>query len=137
MKSLSCFSLYATGSETGQKIDSENLQRIDSTNHFKNQSNIQTFEIFEEARKDREEFWAKQAECLHWFRKWDRVLNWNPPYAKWFEGGKLNACYNCLDRHVQSGIRNKLALIWEGERGEERQLTYEDLYREVCSSAMC
>lgn len=133
MKSLSCFSLYA-GSDTGQTIDNQNENglRIDSVDHFKNQSNIQTFEIFEEAGKDREEFWAKQAECLHWFRKWDQVLSWNPPYAKWFEGGKLNACYNCLDRHMQSETRNKLALIWEGERGEERQLTYEDLYREVC-----
>lgn len=91
---------------------------------------IQT-DTFEEARKDREGFWAKQAECLHWFKKWDSVLEWNAPYVKWFNGGRLNASYNCLDRHMDNENRNKLALIWEGERGEQRKLTYEDLYREV------
>lgn len=87
--------------------------------------------IFEEAAHDREAFWAKQAESLDWFRPWDRVLEWNPPYAKWFIGGQLNASYNCLDRHMKTNVAKKKALIWEGERGEERNFTYEELYREV------
>lgn len=86
---------------------------------------------FEEAARDREAFWAKQAECLDWFSPWDRVFEWNPPYAKWFIGGKLNACYNCLDRHMATSTRKKVALICEGERGESRSITYEELYREV------
>ena len=88
-------------------------------------------EIFEDAKRDREGFFAKQAECLDWFTPWDRVLEWNPPYARWFSGGKLNACYNCLDRHMKTETRHKTALIWEGERGEEIALTYEDLFYKV------
>ncbi len=98
---------------------------------FQENTNMQSFAIFEEAAKNREAFWAKQAECLEWFHTWDKVLEWNPPYAKWFVGGKLNACYNCLDRHIKTPVRKKIALIWEGERGEERSITYEELYKEV------
>ncbi|WP_079989376.1 acetate--CoA ligase [Candidatus Protochlamydia phocaeensis] len=98
---------------------------------FKKAANIQSFDLFEEAKQDREAFWAKQAENIHWFQKWDRVLEWNPPYAKWFVGGKLNACYNCLDVHMGSETRDKIALIWEGERGEQRTFTYAELYNEV------
>ncbi len=98
---------------------------------FKKNANVQSFAIFEEASQNREAFWAKQAECLDWFRSWDKVLEWNPPFAKWFVGGQLNACYNCLDRHMETCVRKKIALIWEGERGEEREITYEELYNEV------
>lgn len=98
---------------------------------FKQHANIQSRTLFEEASKNRDAFWAKQAECLHWFEPWKQVVEWHPPYAKWFVGGKLNACYNCLDRHIETENRHKAALIWEGERGENRVLTYEDLYREV------
>lgn len=87
--------------------------------------------FFEAAAQDREVFWAEQAKCLDWFQTWDTVLEWTPPYAKWFVGGKLNACYNCLDRHMGTAVREKIALIWEGERGEERAITYEELYKEV------
>ncbi len=87
--------------------------------------------IFEDAKNDREKFWENQAACLHWFSPWDRVLDWNPPYAQWFLSGKLNACYNCVDRHQTTQSRHKAALIWEGERGEKLTLTYEDLYIEV------
>jgi acetyl-CoA synthetase len=80
---------------------------------------------------DREAFWAKQAECLDWFQPWTQVLEWKSPYAKWFLGGKLNACYNCVDRHMKTPVRTKTAILWEGERGEERKLTYEDLYDQV------
>ncbi len=109
----------------------EEGELIFPSDQFKKEANLQSWALFNEARDNREAFWAKQAQCLHWFRTWERVLEWNPPYAKWFVGGKLNACYNCLDRHMQSAIRDKAALIWEGERGEERTLTYAQLYQEV------
>src|SRR5947207_9927207 len=72
------------------------------------------------------------AEELHWFKKWDRVLEWNVPHAKWFLGGKINLSYNCLDRHIATWRRNKAALIWEGEPGDKRTLTYQQLHAEVC-----
>lgn len=92
---------------------------------------MNSYSFHEPAPEDREAFWAEQAECLDWFRRWDTILEWNPPHAKWFVGGKLNACYNCLDRHMNTPVSKKTALIWEGERGEERTFTYEELYVEV------
>src|ERR687890_844213 len=89
-----------------------------------------------EASESPEAFWARMAESeLHWFRKWDEVLKWEPPHAQWFVGGKINISYNCLDRHLQSWRRNKAAIIWEGEPGEQRTLTYLQLHREVCRFA--
>jgi acetyl-CoA synthetase len=85
---------------------------------------------YEQAAADREAFWAEWAEKLDWFRKWDQVLEWNPPHAKWFIGGQLNAAYNCLDRHLETR-GDKLALIWEGEPGDERTFTYRELHAEV------
>ena len=102
---------------------------------FRKQANIADPKVYEEAQRDPEAFWAKFAEELHWFRKWDKVLEWDPPYAKWFIGGKLNVSYNCIDRHLTSGRRNKAALIWEGEPGDWKVYTYWDLYREVCRFA--
>lgn len=99
---------------------------------FSKNANVQSHALFEEAAHDREAFWANQAKCLDWFNPWNQVLEWNPPYAKWFIGGKLNACYNCLDRHMETPVSQKTAIIWEGERGEERTITYKELYREVC-----
>ncbi|NLO88918.1 MAG: acetate--CoA ligase [Clostridia bacterium] len=101
------------------------------SDEFVAQANVSDPKIYEEAAKDREAYWAKQAERLHWFKKWDKVLEWNPPFAKWFIGGKLNASYNCVDRHFNSQRRQKPAIIWEGEPGDQRVLTYEDLYYEV------
>ena len=98
---------------------------------FTKQANIHDPAVFDKAAKDPEAFWAGFAEELQWDRKWDKVLDWQAPNAKWFVGGKLNACVNCVDRHVHNGHRNKAALIWEGEPGEQRTLTYWDLYREV------
>jgi acetyl-CoA synthetase len=98
---------------------------------FRSQAIVKDTTIYEKARKDPEAFWAQAAESLTWFQKWDKVLEWNPPLAKWFVGGKINVSVNCLDRHVTSWRRNKAALIWEGEPGEELVLTYGDLYREV------
>src|SRR5512132_4243402 len=84
-----------------------------------------------EADADPEAFWGRMAEELHWFKKWDTVLNWRPPHAEWFGGGLINISYNCLDRHLQTWRRNKAALIWEGEPGETRTLTYQQLHTEV------
>ncbi len=98
---------------------------------FRKKALIKDASIYEEAAKDREAFWAKWAEGLDWYRKWDKVLEWNLPFAKWFVGGKLNASYNCLDRHIKNGLGAKTALIWEGESGDERILTYEDVYKAV------
>jgi acetyl-CoA synthetase len=75
------------------------------------------------------------AEELHWFKTWDTVLKWDPPHAEWFGGGKINVSYNCLDRHLATWRRNKAALIWEGEPGETRTFTYQQLHTEVCKFA--
>ena len=91
--------------------------------------------IYEKAARDPEAFWAAFAGELDWFKPWKTVLEWTPPFAKWFNGGTLNASYNCLDRHVKTARRNKAAIIWEGENGDTRVLTYWDLYREVCKFA--
>jgi acetyl-CoA synthetase len=94
--------------------------------------------IYESARRDPEGFWAKAAGDLHWFRTWDKVLQWDLPFAKWFVGGRTNIAYNCLDRHLKTSRRNKAAIIWEGEPGESRVFTYWDLAREVnrCANAL-
>ncbi len=94
-------------------------------------ANMADPDIYQRAAKDPEAYWAQAAESLEWIRKWDRVLDWNPPIAQWFVGGKINVSVNCLDRHVRGWRRNKAAFIWEGEPGEERVLTFADLYREV------
>ncbi|MBI4396918.1 MAG: acetate--CoA ligase [Elusimicrobia bacterium] len=91
--------------------------------------------IYQASLKNPEAFWAGKAKELHWFKPWKKPLVWEFPNAKWFVGGKINASYNCLDRHLSSWRRNKAALIWEGENGEERVLTYQDLHREVCRFA--
>jgi acetyl-CoA synthetase len=89
-----------------------------------------------EASADPEAFWARYAaEELHWFKKWDTVLKWTPPHARWFTGGKINVSYNCLDRHLTTWRRNKAALIWEGEPGDTQTFTYQQLHTEVCKFA--
>jgi acetyl-CoA synthetase len=87
--------------------------------------------IYKESVEEPEKFWGRVARELYWFRPWDRVLEWNAPWAKWFVGGQINLSYNCLDRHVQTWRKNKAALVWEGEPGEIRSLTYQQLHREV------
>ena len=98
---------------------------------FRSSAHVHSDKVYEEAKKDFEGFWASAAKGLDWFKSWKRVLEWNPPFAKWFLEGKINACYNCVDRHISNWRRNKAAIIWEGEPGENRVLTYYDLYREV------
>ena len=106
---------------------------------FSANAHIKSFDeyqrLYEDAAKDVPAFWAKQAEALDWFKKWDTVLEWNEPFAKWFVGGKINISYNCLDRHITTWRKNKAAFIWEGEPGERRTLTYLQLHREVCRFA--
>ncbi|MEJ2007368.1 MAG: acetate--CoA ligase [Acidobacteriota bacterium] len=98
---------------------------------FRRQANVSDPKIYEEARGDLESFWAKEAKRLDWFQNWNKVLEWNAPWVKWFVDGKLNATYNCVDRHAKSSRRNKTAIIWEGEPGDSRVLTFEMLQREV------
>ena len=94
-------------------------------------------EAYARAEEDPEAFWAEQAERLHWDQKWDQVLDWsNPPFAKWFVGGTLNAAYNCLDRHVENGLGDRVALHWVGEPEDDtRSVTYAELKDEVCQAA--
>jgi acetyl-CoA synthetase len=92
--------------------------------------------LYQDADADREGFWAKQAERLHWDTKWDQVLDWSDaPFAKWFVGGKLNVAYNCVDRHVESGHGEQVAIHWEGEPGDTRTITYNDLLAEVSKTS--
>ncbi len=86
--------------------------------------------LYQESIKDPEKFWAKEAEELFWFKKWDKVLDWQPPFAKWFIGAKCNLTANALDRYLPK-LKNKIALIWEGQNGEVKKLTYQELYEEV------
>jgi acetyl-CoA synthetase len=102
---------------------------------FTRSANVSTAKIYEEAARDPEKFWAGEASELEWIKPWSKVLEWNPPHAKWFIGGKINVAANCIDRHLKGSRRNKAALIWEGEPGDERTLTYEELHREVCKFA--
>jgi len=102
---------------------------------FRAQANVNDPAIYERAAQDPEAFWAGFASELEWFEPWFKVLEWEPPHARWFVGGKLNASVNCIDRHLRTARRNKAAIIWEGEPGEERVLTYWDLYREVTKFA--
>jgi acetyl-CoA synthetase len=102
---------------------------------FSAQAYVKSFDeyeqLYDEAAKDVPAFWAKQAESLHWFEKWHTILEWNEPFAKWFVGGKINISYNCLDRHLTTWRKNKAAFVWEGEPGEVRTLTYQQLHTEV------
>src|SRR3954454_3773040 len=94
-------------------------------------------EIYEEAERDRLGFWANAARRLTWTQEWDEVLDWsNPPFAKWFVGGKLNVAYNCVDRHVEDGHGDQVAYFWEGEPADDtRTITYAELKDEVCKAA--
>jgi acetyl-CoA synthetase len=106
---------------------------------FSKQAHIQSLEAYEAISKrasdDPETFWAEIASQLHWFEPWKQVLEWNVPFAKWFVGGKTNISYNCLDRHLTGTRKNKTAILWEGEPGDVRALSYQMLQYEVCRFA--
>ncbi|HEV2131123.1 MAG TPA: acetate--CoA ligase, partial [Longimicrobiaceae bacterium] len=102
---------------------------------FAREAHVSSDEAYGRAERDPEGYWAEWARELDWFREWDTVLDWQPPFAKWFVGGKLNVAHNCLDRHLQTERRTKPALIWEGEPGDTVTFTYEELHREVSRAA--
>jgi acetyl-CoA synthetase len=110
-------------------------RKFPPSEEFRRAAHVCDDSLYEEAAADPEAFWAKMAAELEWIKPWDKVLEWTPPHVKWFIGGKLNIAANCIDRHVEGGWRNKAALIWEGEPGDHRTLTYWDLYREVTKFA--
>jgi acetyl-CoA synthetase len=107
-------------------------ERFEPPEAFAKEAVVTDAGIFERADQDPEGFWSEQADALHWNQRWDRVLDWsNPPFAKWFIGGKLNVAYNCVDRHVEAGNGDRVAFHWRGEEGEEKDITYADLHRDV------
>ena len=120
--------------ESGNTIEAllEESRVFASPEGFANNAHVNDDSVFAQAAADPEAFWASIADELHWFKKWDQVLDESdPPFYKWFVGGKLNITYNCLDRHLTSWRRNKAAIVWEGEPGDQVVLTYYDLWREV------
>ncbi len=124
---------------TIESILNEN-RTFDPPPAFSQQAHIKSLEeyehLYQQAAADPQKFWADLAQKeLHWFEKWHTVLDWQPPLARWFDGGKINISYNCLDRHLTTWRKNKAALIWEGEPGDSRTLTYAQLHREVCQFA--
>jgi acetyl-CoA synthetase len=98
---------------------------------FTKAARVKSAAIYAEARRNPLRFWERQARALRWLKPWRKTLEWKLPYAKWFLGGRLNVSDNCLDRHVEGPRRNKAAILWEGEPGDSRVLTYRDLWREV------
>jgi acetyl-CoA synthetase len=109
---------------------------FECSDEFRAQAHVRGMEederLYQEAETNPEQFWGEIASQLHWFKPWDRVLDWACPWAKWFSGGQIN---NCLDRHVASHRRDKAAIIWEGEPGEVQTLTDQQLPIEVCKFA--
>jgi acetyl-CoA synthetase len=122
-------------------IDSilQEQRRFEPSEEFRAKSHISSpadYErLYRRAEQNPDEFWSEVARELHWFKPWDRVLEWELPFAKWFVGGQLNISYNCLDRHASGWRRNKAAILWEGEPGDARTLTYQQLLHEVSKCA--
>ncbi len=122
-------------------IDDLNKQALDNLmfedrifpvpDSFKKQANVKDDSLFKEAAKDRLKYWEGWAKKLDWFKPWTKTLEWTPPYSKWFIGGKINASYNCLDRHVKKGLGAKTAIFWEGENGDTRVVSYQQAFDEV------
>src|SRR6185295_18970422 len=104
---------------------------IEAPAEFKARAVVADPMVYEQAERDPEAFWESFARELEWSSPWTRVLDWQPPHARWFVDGKINASVNCLDRHLKTARRNKAALVWEGEPGDRRTLTYHELHREV------
>lgn len=117
------------------KIEVDDLlqetRHFEPSQNFKNLANIKTNDMFTEAQHDRIAFWEKAAGNLDWVKPWGQALQWDKPFAKWFIGGKINASYNCLDRHIKNNLGKKTALLWEGENGDQEKLTFEEVYLHV------
>ncbi len=113
-------------------------RRFPPPEDFRRRAHVSDPQLLAEAERDPEGFWARAAAELHWYRPWERVLEWDPPNARWFVGGRTNLCVNCVDRHLQGPRKTKAAIVWEGEPGDARVLTYWDLHREVgkCANAL-
>lgn len=110
----------------------EEKRSFKPTASFTKEANVKDTKLFDKAQKDPIKFWEECAGKLEWFKKWEKGLEWNVPFAKWFVGGKLNASYNCLDRHIKAGLGKKTAFFWEGEPvGESRVISYDEAYKEV------
>jgi len=122
-----------------EHVTLSNLYREDRSfpppDQFAAQALVRDESVYQEAERDVEGWWERHAERLRWMRRWDTVLEWDPPHAKWFVGGRLNVSDNCLDRHVEAGYGGKIAYYWEGEPGDTRALTYAWLKDEVCRFA--
>ena len=101
---------------------------------FREAANVKDRDVYKEAQ-DTTAFWDEQAHAFTWFEHWEKVLEWDLPFAKWFLGGTLNVSYNCLDRHIEAGRGDKVAYHWEGEPGDTRTITYQDLHDDVCRFA--
>src|SRR3954463_15885480 len=129
--------MEASTEASTEQLEQENQELLDQETFdppedFVEHALIADESVYEEAAKDPVAWWEKQAEALHWFERWDDALDEsNAPFYKWFTGGKVNASYNCLDRHVEDGKGDKVAFHWRGEEGEERDVTYADLRAEV------
>ena len=106
-------------------------RKFPPSEEFRESARVSSPELYEEAARDPVAFWERMAGELQWIRKWDKALDWKPPHAQWFVGGKLNVSANCLDRHLDGPRRDARAIIWEGEPGDERTLTYAELHAEV------
>jgi acetyl-CoA synthetase len=113
----------------------EETRKFLPSDEFRRRAHVTSTEIYDAAAADPEGFWADRARELEWASPWKKVLEWKPPHAKWFVGGKLNISVNCIDRHVRTARRNKAVLLWEGEPGDRRTLTYWELYTEVTKFA--
>ncbi len=125
--------------QSGQGQTLDNLltesRTFPPSDEFAQQANAKAA-LYDQADADREAFWAEQAGRLSWETPWNQVLDWsNAPFAKWFVGGRLNVAYNCVDRHVEAGNGDRVAIHWEGEPGDGRTITYAELRREVCKTA--
>jgi len=124
-------------SSVGEQLDRElaellEVERFEPPREFREQALLKDPAVYEQAARDPQAWWTRQAERLHWFRTWDTVLDdSNPPFYKWFVGGTLNASYNCLDRHVEAGLGDRVAFHWRGEEGEERDISYAELLADV------
>jgi acetyl-CoA synthetase len=123
--------------KTGEALEHEleellDQERFEPSDEFAGEALVDDSSLHDEAQSDPVSYWERQARELHWFKDWDQALDDSkPPFYKWFEGGTLNASYNCLDRHIEAGIGDRVAFHWRGEEGEERDVTYGDLHRDV------